>query len=214
LLLLSSRQDYYRNLFLERAMVMNMIETIGNGIPKNHSKGLVFSHAYYGISDEIHTKVTVHGELINENYTHQLYVHPELTLEDVIAFDKVQKRQGISTNTLNRLRSLMMVKERSTSLEITGTEKPDGLTNKDYKRMILNLLAEKGSATKGKIETLLLPLLPADLPIVKKQKNIKSDYRVTISRDENKECIFAEKICRLANCRIKRFTGKVIKQQK
>ena len=65
-------------------------------------------------------------------------------------------------------------KGRSTSLEIVGANKPEGLSNKDYKQMILNLLAEKGSATKEEIETLLFPLLPTDLTEAKKTKKISN----------------------------------------
>jgi ATP-dependent DNA helicase RecG len=173
----NSPQDYYRNLFLAGAMVnLNMIETTGNGIQKIFSiqRDRFFPMPTYNISDEKHTEVIIHGKLINENYTYQLYSHPELTLEDVIALDRIQKKQEISDDALNRLRSLKMVKGRSASLEIAGAEKPDGLTNKDYKQMILNLLAEKGSVQREDIEKLLVPLLPRDLSMTKRQKKISN----------------------------------------
>jgi len=128
----------------------------------------------YDISDETHTKVTVYGELINENYTYQLYAHPELTIEDVITLDKVQKKQEISEEALNRLRLLKMVKGRSTSLEIIGISKPEKASNKDYKQMILNLIAEKGSVSKEEIEKTLIPVLPTELTITKKKKKISN----------------------------------------
>jgi ATP-dependent DNA helicase RecG len=58
-----------------------MIETVGNGIQKIFSiqKDRFFPMPTYEISDETHTKVTVSGELINENYTYQLYAHPEFS---------------------------------------------------------------------------------------------------------------------------------------
>jgi ATP-dependent DNA helicase RecG len=173
----NSPQDYYRNPFLAGAMVnLNMIETIGSGIQKIFTiqRDRFFPMPTYDILDETHTIVTLHSELINENYTYQLYSRPELSLEDVIALDKVQKKQEISNDALNRLRSLKMVKGRSNSLEIVGAEKLNGLTNKDYKQMILNLLIEKGSATKEEIEKLVLPLLPKDLSMLKKQKKISN----------------------------------------
>jgi ATP-dependent DNA helicase RecG len=49
----------------------------------------------YDISDENHTEVTIHGELINENYSRLLFKYPELSLDDVIALDKVQKKQEV-----------------------------------------------------------------------------------------------------------------------
>ena len=170
-------QDYYRNPFLANAMVnLNMIETVGNGIQKIFSiqRERFFPMPTYDISDKTHTKVTIHGELINKNYTNQLYFHPELTIEEVIALDKVQKKQEISEEEINRLRLLKMVKGRNTSLEIVGIDKTERFSNKDYKQMILNLLAERGTASKEEIEKLLLPLLPTELTLTKKQKKVSN----------------------------------------
>jgi len=183
----NSPQDYYRNPFLTNAMVnLNMIETVGNGIQKIFSiqRERFFPMPTYDISGEIHTKVTVYGKLLNENYTYQLFSHPELTIEEVIALDRVQKKQEISEEALNRLRSLKMIKGRTSSLEIVGTEKPNGLSNKDYKQLILNLLSEKASATREEIEKLLMPLLPQDLPLAKRQKKISNALVELSSRDK------------------------------
>jgi ATP-dependent DNA helicase RecG len=153
-----------------------MIETVGNGIQKIFSiqRDRFFPMPDYDISDETHTSVTIHGELISENYTNLLYSNPELTIEDVIALDKVQKKQEISEKALNRLRLLKMVKGRRTSLEIVGTDKMERFSNKDYKQMILNLLVERGSASKEEVEKFLLPLLPKELTVSKKQKKISN----------------------------------------
>ncbi|MCL2326919.1 MAG: putative DNA binding domain-containing protein [Bacteroidetes bacterium] len=184
----NSPQDYYRNPFLTKAMVnLNMIETVGNGIQKIFAiqRERLFPMPTYDISDEMHTKVTVFGKLLNENYTYQLFSHPELPMEDVIALDRVQKKQEISEEAVSRLRSLKMVKGRTSSLEIVGTEKPNSLSNKDYKQLILNLLAEKGSATREEIEKMLLPLLPQGLPAAKQQKKI-SNLITELSQKERK----------------------------
>jgi len=170
-------QDYYRNPFLTAAMVnLNMIETVGNGIKKIFTiqRERLFPMPTYDISDKTHTKVTIYGELLNENYTNILNDNPNLPLQDVIALDKVQKMQEISKNELNRLRWLKMVNGRSTSLEIAGIDKPKGFTNKDFKKMILDLLSEKEFATKEEIELLLLPLLTTNLTEPKKQKKISN----------------------------------------
>jgi ATP-dependent DNA helicase RecG len=175
---LNCPQNYYRNLFLIGAMVnLNMIETIGNGIRKIFTiqKERYFPMPTYDISDEEHTIVTIHGGLVDENYTYQLSVHPDLSMEDVIVLDKVQKKQEISKTELERLRLLKLVKGRSSSLKIVGNATPAGfLTNKDYKQMILNLLAEKGSVQRDDIEKLLIPLLPENLSLEKRQKKISN----------------------------------------
>ena len=173
----NSPQDYYRNPFLANAMVnLNMIETIGSGIRKIFTiqRERLFPMPTYDISDETHTKVTVHGELINANYTNILCSNSDLLLEDAIALDKVQKKQQISEKELARLRSLKLVKGRSAVLEIVGDENQNGLTNKDLKQMILDFISEKGEVSREDIEKLILPVLPQDLPMEKKQKKVSN----------------------------------------
>ncbi|MCL2436249.1 MAG: AAA family ATPase, partial [Lentimicrobiaceae bacterium] len=50
----------------------------------------------YDISDETRTRVTILGEIINDNYAHLLKTRTDLNLEDVIALDKVQKKKTIT----------------------------------------------------------------------------------------------------------------------
>ncbi|GHT30020.1 hypothetical protein AGMMS49574_08430 [Bacteroidia bacterium] len=181
-------QPYYRNPFLVAAMVnLNMIDTVGSGIKKMFTiqRDRFFPLPAYNISDEKHTEVTIHGELINENYSRQLFKHPELSLDDVIALDKVQKKLPISKDALNRLRSLDLIKGRSSLVEIVGSIKSVDFTNKDFKEMVLNLLREKGSVSREEIEKLIMPFLPQDLPVEKKQKKI-SNVLVGLSSKDKK----------------------------
>ncbi|GAB6013630.1 ATP-binding protein, partial [Viscerimonas tarda] len=181
-------QPYYRNPFLVAAMVnLNMIDTVGSGIKKMFTiqRDRFFPLPTYNISDEKHTEVTIHGELINENYSRQLFKHPELSLDDVIALDKVQKKLPISKDALNRLRSLDLIKGRSSLVEIVGSIKSVDFTNKDFKEMVLNLLREKGSVSREEIEKLIMPFLPQDLPVEKKQKKI-SNVLVGLSSKDKK----------------------------
>ena len=56
---------------------LNMIDVIGSGIKKMFTiqRERFFPMPTYNISDEEHTEVTIHGELINENYSRQLKKH-------------------------------------------------------------------------------------------------------------------------------------------
>jgi ATP-dependent DNA helicase RecG len=113
---MNSPQDYYRNPFLAAAMVnLNMIETVGNGIKKIFTiqRDRLFPLPDYDISDETHTKVTVYGELIDENYTNILYSNPDLSLEDVIALDKIQKKQPVSETKITHLREMKLLTENT-----------------------------------------------------------------------------------------------------
>ncbi|MDR1339568.1 MAG: hypothetical protein LBK58_05915 [Prevotellaceae bacterium] len=105
-------QRYYRNPFLVNAMVnLNMIDTIGSGIMKMFTiqQSRFFPMPTYDISNENHTEVTIHSKLINENYSRQLKKHPELSLDDVILLDKVQKKQSVSETETAHLRELKLV---------------------------------------------------------------------------------------------------------
>jgi ATP-dependent DNA helicase RecG len=183
----NSPQDYYRNPFLAQAMVnLNMIETVGNGIKKIFTiqKERLFPLPTYNISGETHTIVAVYGELLDENYINILNDNPELPLEDVIALDKVQKKQAVSENELNRLRTLKLVKGRATLLQIAGNKKFTSLSNSDLKQKVLVLLKEKNSASREDIEKLIMPLLPADLPVEKRQKKISNVLVELLTKDK------------------------------
>jgi len=184
----NSPQDYYRNPFLAQAMVnLNMIETVGSGIKKIFTiqKERLFPMPDYDISDETHTRVTVFGELLNESYTNILNDNPELPLEDVITLDKVQKKKELTEKEIDRLRSLKLVKGRTASLQIVGDENFIRLSNSDLKKKILNLIKEKGTVSREDIEKLIMPLLPPDLPIEKRQKKI-SNVLVELSTKDKK----------------------------
>ncbi|GHT24744.1 hypothetical protein AGMMS4957_18290 [Bacteroidia bacterium] len=167
-------QPYYRNLFLVNAMVnLNMIDTIGSGIKKIFTiqRERFFPLPTYDISGEDHTEVTIHGELINENYSRQLKKHPELSLDDVIALDKVQKRLPVSEDDITRLRELKLVAGWASELQIAGNYSK--ITYQDYKQMILDLIiTQNGSATREDIVNLIMPTLSPDEPMAKKLRKI------------------------------------------
>ncbi|MDR2286275.1 MAG: putative DNA binding domain-containing protein [Prevotellaceae bacterium] len=175
-ILYNGPQDYYRNPFLAAAMVnLNMIETVGNGIKKIFTiqKERLFPMPTYDISDETHTKVTVHGELIDENYTDILNNNPDLPLEDVIALDKVQKKMLLNEIEIQRLRNLKLVVGYDTELQIIADNYPT-LSYQDYKQMILDFITRKGSATREDIVNLIMPTLSPAIPVEKRQRKISN----------------------------------------
>ena len=168
-------QPYYRNPFLVAAMVnLNMIDTIGSGIKKMFliQRDRYFPMPTYDISNEKHTEVTLHGELINENYSRILKKHPELSLDDVIALDKVQKKKSISETEIEHLRDLKLVAGLASELQVAGNYTK--ISYQDYKQMILDLIAQKGSATREDIVKIIMPTLSPDIPIEKRQKKISN----------------------------------------
>jgi ATP-dependent DNA helicase RecG len=180
-----SPQHYYRNPFLAEAMVnLNMIDTIGSGIKRmfTKQKDRFFPMPDYDISDETRTRVTILGEIINDNYAHQLKNRIELSLDDVIALDKVQKKQTITEQEINRLRELKLIAGRIPNIQIIAEDRPENIPYSEYKKLILNYIEEKGSATRENIETLIMPTLPFDMPINKKQRKI-SNITAKLAKD-------------------------------
>jgi ATP-dependent DNA helicase RecG len=168
-------QRYYRNPFLVNAMVnLNMIDTIGSGIRKMFTiqRERFFPLPTYDISDGDHTEVTIHGELINENYSRQLKKHSELSLNDVITLDKVQKKLPVSEIEIQRLRDLKLIAGWTSDLQIIWTYSVS--TYDGYKKLILDFLCRKGSATREDIVNLIMPTLPEEEPVDKKQKKISN----------------------------------------
>ena len=179
-------QPYYRNRFLVEAMVnLNMIDTVGSGIKRifTTQRERFFPLPTYDISDENRTEVTIYGELINENYSRLLFKHPELSLDDVILLDKVQKKQPISETEIRRLRNLNLVVGMSSELQVAGNYPK--ISYQDYKQMILDLLRQNGSATREDIVNLIMPTLSPDIPVEKRQKKI-SNIIVELSTKDKK----------------------------
>jgi ATP-dependent DNA helicase RecG len=151
-----------------------MIDTIGSGIKRMFTiqKDRFFPLPTYNISGESKTEVTIHGELINENYSRQLFLHPELSLDDVIALDKVQKKMELTENEVERLRELKLVAGVASDLQILGIYPK--ISYKEYKEMVLNLIKSKGSATGAEVENLIMPTLSPEIPLAKRQKKISN----------------------------------------
>jgi ATP-dependent DNA helicase RecG len=167
-------QAYYRNPFLVEAMVnLNMIDTIGSGIKKMFitQRNRFFPLPTYNISNETKTEVTIHGEIINDNYSYILFAHPELSLDDVIALDKAQKKITINEMETARLRELKLILGTNSNIFIT-----DGYPNSfnDYKNLILKFIKIKGTATREDINNLIIPLFPENESLDKKQKRVSN----------------------------------------
>jgi ATP-dependent DNA helicase RecG len=166
-------QDYYRNPFLAAAMVnLNMIETVGNGIKKIFSiqRERLFPLPTYDLSEETHTNVVLYGELIDKDYTNLLSTHPDVPLYDVILLDKIQKNIPLTADETLHLRESNLIAGSGSELQF----KKDypAISYKEYRKQILTLITQNGSATREEIASLIMPTLSPDIPIEKRQRKI------------------------------------------
>lgn len=167
-------QRYYRNAFLCAAMVnLNMIDTIGSGIKRMFvsQRKRFFPMPDYKIDDNALT-VTIYGKVLNEKYVMLLKTHIDMTLNDCIALDAIQKGKTINKDMAERLRKLKCIEGRYPKLffseqfakdlrDVPNYIKQKGLGRKYYKDMVMALLKNSKDGTSRKeIDGLLLDMIP------------------------------------------------------
>ena len=200
---LNSRQheQRYRNTRLANAMVeLDLIETINSGLPKMFKvqrdrffplPDFEFGHAPDSVS------VRVYGKTLDEKYVHALMSATDLSLEDAILLDRVQKGQPLETEQIKRLRAKKLVGGWGAKIFIsaqmavaTGQEvsyvNHKGLDAKHYKGLVLDLLA-LGAQPRRKINDLLLSKLPASIDGDVRRKEYIKNLLQEMARDQQIE---------------------------
>ncbi len=208
-------QKFYRNYVLCQGMVnFNMIDTIGRGISKvfTEQQKRFFPMPDYQI-DQAKKEVTVkiYGKLINEKYYRLLRANPNLSLNDCIALDMVQKHEPVEKETAARLRKLHLVEGRYPKLYLSeyvaktanyDELKTEYIKNKSFndlhfKDMIIAYLRSFGGATRGELNTLLQSKLSdilSDEQKIRKIGNLLSSLKKdgAIKLTEGKKWIVVE----------------------
>lgn len=188
---LSSRQpeQRYRNACLANAMVeLDLIETLNSGLPKMFRlqrerffplPDFEFGHAPDSVS------VRIYGKTLDEKYVHALMSTTDLSLEEAILLDRVQKGQPLATEQIKRLRAKNLVGGRGAKIFISAqvadatNTRPEytrnkGLDDHYYKTLILQHIRQFKSASVLEVRSLLLDKLPDSLTPVQKQAKIKN----------------------------------------
>ena len=178
--------EVYRNRRLADAMVdLQMIDTRGGGIRRmfREQRERFFPLPEYALdADARRVEVRIYGKLLDEKYTHTLIQHPDLSLEDVILLDRVQKRRPLNPDQIHRLRTAKLVEGRAPNIFISSavaaiTQQQSsyirnrGLDKGYYKQLLIERIRTFGPATRQQINELLLPKLPDVL--TEKQKLTK-----------------------------------------
>ncbi len=192
-------EEIYRNPFLVEAMKnLDMIETQGGGIRKifNFQRKRFFPLPDFNFSDE-KVKVSIPGKILNEEFARILINNPELSLEDILLLDKVQKKLPITDEAFQYLKKKKWIEGRkpnsylsSNVLKPVDNEelKVNYMANKSFddeyfKMMIVNYLTKFGPTKRGAIDNLIIPKLSAVLTDQQK-KNKVTNYLSTLRREE------------------------------
>ena len=107
--------ERYRNTFLVQAMVnLNMIDTLGMGIRRmfQQQRERYLPMPEYDLSHADRVVVSIYGRQIDENYGRILMERKDLSLEEIVALDRVQKSQTINQEVNRRLRNKGLVTGR------------------------------------------------------------------------------------------------------
>jgi ATP-dependent DNA helicase RecG len=200
---LDSRQpeQRYRNACLANAMVeLDLIETINSGLPKMFR---VQKERFFPLPDFEFGKapdsvsVRIYGKTIDEKYVHALMSGTDLSLEDAIFLDRVQKRLPLTAAQIKGLRTKQLVGGRGSNVFIsaqvavaTGQEvsyvNSKGLDPTYYRARVLELLS-LGPQPRQKINELLLQQLPAAIKGDGRRKEYIKNLLQEMARDQQIE---------------------------
>jgi len=117
-----SPEEHYRNRFLATAMFnLKMVDTVGGGIRKmfNYQRERFFPMPEYDLSGG-KVKVTVIGKVLDLDFARVLARSTDLTLDEIIMLDKVQKRKRLRQGEEKHLRSKKLIEGRKPNYFISA----------------------------------------------------------------------------------------------
>lgn len=166
-------EEEYRNPFLATAMLnLKMVDTIGSGIRKMflYQKKRFFPMPEYDLSNG-RVSVTLIGKVIDHDYARLLAQRTDLSLNDVILLDRIQKKKSITIQDEKKLRQKKLIEGRRPNFYLSKDvsqkleqkaiySKNKGLNKQFYLEIILQAIKDHGSMTRHDIDELLWNKLP------------------------------------------------------
>lgn len=200
-LLRDAPETNYRNPFLVNAMVnLNMMDTVGSGIKKMYQ---IQSKRYFPLpdyelsNDKVLVKFT--GKVLDQDYAKQLAQVNDMTLDDLIALDKVQKDQPISEDEANELRKKALIEGRKPNYIVAANiakhseqqaeyMQMRGLDELHYEGLILEYLKTFKEGKLKEFDKMLINKLPQVLD----QDQRKSRVRYLLQKMRKKGLVFSK----------------------
>ena len=188
----------YRNPFLTQAMAeLNMIDTMGYGIHRIY-KGQ--AKRYFPLPDydfgqyNNAVKMTLYGSVVDPAYSRMLIQKTDLSLIDILALDRVQKKLTIPDDAAFRLRKLGLIEGRKPNFYVSAlvadvtASKSDYIRtraqdDKFYAKLLIDYIEQYGQADRNEINKLLIDKLSDALS--EEQKIDKIANLLTKLRREN-----------------------------
>lgn len=186
---LNSPQSITRNPFLAGAMrELDMIDIQGGGIRRmfESQKQRFLPMPDYDLSRSGWVSVTIPGRILDESYTRLLMEKTNLSLQEVVLLDRVQKGNRIERDAAKHLKANFLVEGRYPNLFVAGpitksTGKAGGahtlgrgLGRRHYLATVLALIGEQGPIKRKDIDRAIGPMLPSHLSETEKQRRVSS----------------------------------------
>jgi ATP-dependent DNA helicase RecG len=163
----------YRNPFLAQAMVeLNMIDTMGYGIYEMFAGQArrYFPLPDYELGDPQMVRMVLHGRVVDPAYSRALIQKTDLSLPEVLALDRVQKRLPIDDKMVKHLKRAGLVEGRKPNFHVSAVVasaaetkaayiKTRGLSDGYYRTLLIEYLEKFGKASRADIDALLLDKL-------------------------------------------------------
>ena len=178
-------EEYYRNRFLATAMFnLKMVDTAGGGIKKifNFQRARFFPMPDYDLSDE-KVKVSISGKILDMEYARLLAKNNELTLEEIIMLDKVQKKKELSQYEEKILRNKKLIEGRKPNYFIglkvaqktnqkAAYSKNKGFDKTYYLDLIVKAIKEHKELNRKEADELLWSKLPDWMTEIQKKTKV------------------------------------------
>ena len=130
-------------------------------------------------------RLTIYGKLIDENYSRALIERKDLSINEVMALDRIQKKQEIPKSMVQELKTKGLIEGRypnvyvSAHIADTVDERAIYIKNRafdsqHYQQLILKFVDQYGEASRQDIENLILDKLPEILSKTQKLNKIKN----------------------------------------
>jgi len=146
---------------------------------------------------ESKVKVTISGKILDIEYARVLAKNKNLTLDEIMMLDKVQKKYQLNDFEEKTLKAKKLIEGRkpnyfvSASIAKTTGKMDQYIKNKSFddkyfKDMILEYIKKNGQITKSEIDSLILDKLPAILDEKQRKNKIRN---LIYSLSKREKCI-------------------------
>ncbi len=190
-------EEHYRNRFLSSAMFnLKMVDIAGGGIRKmfNFQRKRFFPLPDYDLGGN-KVKLTLTGKVLDVDYARLLANNPDLTLDEIMMLDKLQKKMQLSIAEEKYLKNRKLIEGRRPhfyiSLSVAKTTGQKAIYSKYkafdkayYLDLIKKAIREHGYVERKDVNELLWNKLPDWMN--EKQKKIKINNLLSELRRHNK----------------------------